>query len=391
MSLYDYEEVKVVHLELTSKCNALCPMCSRSVHGARVNPNLKLAELSLEDIRRIFPTKFVKQLYSVVLCGNYGDPALASELPNILSWFRKLNSNIAFHFATNGGVRPSEWWKELAQFFTKNSSQVYFGIDGLEDTNHLYRINVKWDKLMENVHSFIRGGGRAVWHFIVFKHNEHQVERARTLSKEMGFIYFEAKETARFQATGWRVGGETLIAEVVYDRNLKFSHFLEAPSKKNIPQWYPKDAKSVDLSQYAKLLKENGTTLKTNNLSPSFLKERRLSDDERLNRGDKKCSVKCFVKKEKSIFINYLGQVFPCCWTAWPYHFWHGHLLTREIREIIDNLGGECEIDGKSLELKKIVEGKFFDLIAQGIDEKKESSPLYACQFTCGEAGLKGV
>ena len=34
--------------------------------------------------------------------------------------------------------------------------RVVWGIDGLEDTTHLYRRNVKWDKLQENFRAYIR-------------------------------------------------------------------------------------------------------------------------------------------------------------------------------------------------------------------------------------------
>ena len=44
-------------------------------------------------------------------------------------------------------------------------------------------------------------GGIAQWDYIVFKHNEHQVEEARKLSKELGFFEFQIKKTSRFFKT----------------------------------------------------------------------------------------------------------------------------------------------------------------------------------------------
>mgnify|MGYP000657292039 CR=1 FL=1 len=65
-----------------------------------------------------------------------------------------------------------EFWKKLASY---DRVRVLFGIDGLNDTNHLYRINVNWDALMRNVKSYISNGGTASWQFIVFDHNQHQI------------------------------------------------------------------------------------------------------------------------------------------------------------------------------------------------------------------------
>ena len=47
--LYHYEEIRTVHLEVTSKCNARCPMCLRTICGGKTNPQLPLVELSLAD------------------------------------------------------------------------------------------------------------------------------------------------------------------------------------------------------------------------------------------------------------------------------------------------------------------------------------------------------
>jgi hypothetical protein len=50
------------------------------------------------------------------------------------------------------------------------------------------------------VAAFVAAGGRAEWDFIVFRHNEHQVEEARALAKELGFQRFFVKKTSRHQA-----------------------------------------------------------------------------------------------------------------------------------------------------------------------------------------------
>ena len=95
---------------------------------------------------------------------------------------------------TNGGLRNTEFWKGMAQTGTR----VIFAIDGLEDTNHLYRRNVKWNKVIENVESFIKAGGKAEWDFLVFKHNQHQILEANRLSKKLGFDEFKLLQSDRW-------------------------------------------------------------------------------------------------------------------------------------------------------------------------------------------------
>ena len=72
-----------------------------------------------------------------------------------------------------------------------------FSIDGLESTNHVYRKNVNWEKLMSNAEAFIAAGGSAHWDMLVYKHNQHQVDAAEQLARDMGFKWFRAKVSKR--------------------------------------------------------------------------------------------------------------------------------------------------------------------------------------------------
>ena len=66
---------------------------------------------------------------------------------------------------------------------------VVFSVDGLEDTNHIYRRGVKWEKLITNMRAYSATGAYAVWEWLVFEHNQHQVEEARALAKELNFQF----------------------------------------------------------------------------------------------------------------------------------------------------------------------------------------------------------
>ena len=195
--MYDYEDITTVHLEMTEACNASCPMCARNLNGGEVNPLLHGAELTIADIERIFPIEFLQQLKRIYMCGNYGDPAVAADTLEAFAYFRQHNAKLNLSMHTNGSMKKPEWWAELAEVIGSNG-YVIFGLDGLEDTNHLYRQGTVWKKIMENAEAFIKAGGRARWDYIVFAHNEHQVEQARELSERMGFEKFNVKKSNRF-------------------------------------------------------------------------------------------------------------------------------------------------------------------------------------------------
>jgi MoaA/NifB/PqqE/SkfB family radical SAM enzyme len=47
--MYSYDEITTVHLEVTQRCQASCPMCDRNENGGVDNKHITNAELTLED------------------------------------------------------------------------------------------------------------------------------------------------------------------------------------------------------------------------------------------------------------------------------------------------------------------------------------------------------
>ena len=190
--IFRFQNVKIVHLEPTTNCNAACPQCLRT--RTEFEPN----ELSLEDVKLLFTPDVLMQLEKIYMCGNYGDPASARQTLEMYEYFISVNPNLTLGMNTNGGIRFPDWWSRLAKVMNNSNDYVVFSIDGLEDTNHLYRRNVRWSKIMDNAKAFIDAGGNAHWDMLVFEHNKHQVDEAHKLAKDMGFNWFRAKVSRRF-------------------------------------------------------------------------------------------------------------------------------------------------------------------------------------------------
>ena len=49
--MYKLEDIREIHLELTSKCQASCPMCPRRISGGVLNPFITLEEITLETFK----------------------------------------------------------------------------------------------------------------------------------------------------------------------------------------------------------------------------------------------------------------------------------------------------------------------------------------------------
>jgi MoaA/NifB/PqqE/SkfB family radical SAM enzyme len=195
--MFDYTTIDEYQLEITSYCNAACPQCPRNDLGIGINKRMPLCHLDRHAIDKAFTPDLCNRLRQVFFCGSYGDPIMHPDFLDILRDFRSKNPTLWLYFHTNGGVHDTDYWAEIARIMA-GYGQIDFGIDGLENTLHLYRKNVIYNKVIENAKAFIDAGGRAQWNFIVFGHNETEVEKVKQLGKELGFFNVLIRKTGRF-------------------------------------------------------------------------------------------------------------------------------------------------------------------------------------------------
>jgi MoaA/NifB/PqqE/SkfB family radical SAM enzyme len=254
--MYTIDQITDIHLELTSKCQARCPMCPRRINGGLLNPLFDPTEIDLETFKQWFDIPFIKKLNSLFMCGNLGDPIIAHDCLEIFQYLRKTNPTMRLSMHTNGSARNKTWWQELAVVDVK----VTFGIDGLEDTHELYRIGTDFDKIIDNAHDFIQAGGTAEWHMLVFKHNEHQIENCRKLSEDLGFKKFIVKHTSRFKDNKFNVLDE---------------------SGKTVNILYPTELSTAFTSQVQSIVP---------------------------------FEIQCKASKYKQLYVGASGTVSPCCW-----------------------------------------------------------------------------
>jgi len=317
-NMFKFNELKQIHVEVTSNCQASCPMCARNDHGGGENPYLIVNELSLNDFKLIFNNEVLTQIQSMYYCGNFGDPILAKDLIPMIEHSTKINPNLCISIHTNGSARSKSWWKKLAQILPKNHL-VHFALDGLEDTHHLYRTGTNFNKIIENAKNFIQSGGKAEWVFLSFKHNEHQLDTAKEMAKELGFLSFNHKATGRF------------IHEPYFsvkDKKGNHSYNLEPP-------------------------KENKIT---------FIDKEKIKNYRKYINSAK---IECKVQKEKDIYVDAQGHLYPCCFLGSAYYSYAEHNditfsyhqdQKNSLLDFINYLGGWNAVNLKQRSIKEIID-----------------------------------
>jgi sulfatase maturation enzyme AslB (radical SAM superfamily) len=207
---------KILHLEVTTHCNAKCPQCERNINGGMINPAVKVQHMDFKEFQGILG-EHRTYLEKVLFCGNAGDPMMHPDIVRMLDYARSVcEKSITLGMNTNGSIGNVEQWQDIASVMRDVKDYVVFSIDGLEDTNHLYRKGTNWRTVMRNAEAFIAAGGRAHWDFLVFDHNQHQVNQAEQLAQDMGFRWFRVKETKRFKQPEIRTAFNTVLKPVEF-------------------------------------------------------------------------------------------------------------------------------------------------------------------------------
>lgn len=176
------DQIKQFEIESTNYCNAKCPGCMRSMYPISDIDNNHLRLDQIEKLTAQLPDP--KKIF-MYFGGSLSEPMMNPYIYEILE-------HCCIHYDevevdTNASVGKLDTWIALGKLSKEYKNLVFnFSIDGLKDTNHIYRINTDFDKIMRNLETYIAYGGIAWWKFIVFVHNQHQVEQARQKAISMG-------------------------------------------------------------------------------------------------------------------------------------------------------------------------------------------------------------
>lgn len=265
-------DAKKLQFEISSMCNALCLGCVRTETSnynnkkSLIPPNVYL---KFETFQKIITDKNFESVKMLEFCGTIDDPLMH---PNFLDFLKFAADFKKFKFIihTNGSLRNKSYWKSLAKVLKDTDHRVLFSIDGLEDTNHLYRQNTSWKKIIENAKVFLENGGYAAWQYLIFPWNKHQIEQAQELSIKLGFKEF----MSRHDRSG------------ISESPLQF-----IKEKKNLNQTHSKI-----------------TELETINTTLSNLV---------------KNPIECNNQNKKMFFISFDSRLWPCC-------FLHNGLLSTD-------------------------------------------------------------
>jgi hypothetical protein len=151
-------------------------------------------DLDVETLYQFLDCPSGRSIEAFNLCGDYGD---SIYYPHLFPFLERFKSDKKIRLVTNGSYRDRKFWTELVARMTQDDV-IVFSIDGLEDTNHLYRVNSDWASILVGLEVVAASHVPLLIDTNVFSFNYDRIDEIEKFAHSYG-ADFRAKKTARFE------------------------------------------------------------------------------------------------------------------------------------------------------------------------------------------------
>ena len=388
----DFRLIREIDFELSSICNANCPVCPRTEDGYL--SDFEQTYWDLNEVKRVLDIGILKNLTGFNICGNYGDPMGNPDIVNIVKWVRSHNDKCKIHIRTNGGIGSIIQYEELG----KLNVLITFGIDGIGEKNNLYRVGVNWKKLNDNITAYGKYSQPANLRlqFLLWNETVDQIIPIINYAKSLNVGSLHLRRP-------FKRGDDT----VVYNKKGKPKHYLTIlnhPLSESImdTEWELKNFDSLIEKVSSLNIPTTKLVIPKNFIRPSKKISKKeykhidfeFSEDEKHNSSVLECISKnvCDPKDLKNsafnIFITYDKLLLPCCY--FPPMLKQSTFRTlgneynyeKEVLNKIEKIGLE-EFSLKNKTIKDIFKNEVLQKFFYNNMEKNES--FVFCKISCGK------
>ena len=200
--------MRSINLDISYKCALECPKCRRQQSMKRLGN--KGHNITIKDFKKI-----ISYFDSLNFCGSISDPVMHPRFLEFLS----MTKNHHVKVSTAVSQKPMDWYETAFQ--NNPNASWHFGLDGLPEESHKYRINQKGEKLFEVMKLAVLMGIDTYWQYIVFKYNQDHIEQARQLAKSYGIIFKEQYSSRWDKNDPYKPDNPEHYIEVDYNEEVK--------------------------------------------------------------------------------------------------------------------------------------------------------------------------
>ena len=185
-SIKFFNRKKGLNIDITHRCPLECPRCPRQTAFRDKGKVPYGQDISLNDIK-----KLARHFKGFDFCGSLSDPVHHPKFIEILKYLYDNNNFVVVHNASS--VKSKSWY--IKAFKANPKATWTFGIDGLPEESHKYRINQDGKKLFDIMLESKNHLSRLpYWQYIIFSYNEHHLEQAKKMAQnnKVNFIVVQS-------------------------------------------------------------------------------------------------------------------------------------------------------------------------------------------------------
>lgn len=394
------DNIRYIDFEISSICNANCPVCVRTNDNGQFE-EFKQTYWSLDEVKRVLDEKLIKQLYGIIFCGNFGDPMGNPHIADIVEYISTINPSIRFDISTNGGIGNKKLYERIGKY----NVNLVLGLDGVGKKNELHRVNVKWDKVLENVYAFLSNLDNPnlnleVQH-IIWNETIDQllpiVEFVQSLGTGLLYLrkpygdelnnvfdmrgnythsltYVKDERIFPFYETHWNFKQLPKLKEKLKKLNIENSHITKI-------DFIPLDLESKKVNIDVKKSKINEDDIKAENEKLNNITHQSCFSINNINHDD-------LTKNNHNIYITHDKNIMPCCYMPpYLYKILNGKQKNEGIREgqlvnkMIDI--GLDEFNLKNKTIREVFDSGVIDKFVY--NDLREGNASLFCKEKCGK------
>jgi len=259
---------KTGHISSTSTCPLKCFMCD----GLRTPNYPKNVNLEISAFKKAIP---YAPYFSLTGCA--GD---FIYYPHGLEMLELLQDK-GFILETNGSLKNDAYWRELAKLSKKKNHTIQFVIDDVVNEFNLYR-GSKTADVLNNFRIFTECGGNASVKLILFKFNEDQINKMKTLFAGTPFYWtysFEYNEDFPAPTDApevYKMGTSSFRNKLDIDWKEKSKSFKHCPAISLNPQFVLVENGELHICSNLNIFDFNDTEKYTEELRDLYVKNKEL-------------------------------------------------------------------------------------------------------------------
>ena len=168
---------KRLNIDLSHRCPLECLRCGRQRSFTSKGLKVPGRDLTISEFNKIldwFPR--------ISFCGQYSDPIHHPQINELLKITKERGTKVEVHLASS--LKPMKHYIEA--FKANPKANWIFGIDGIPEESHKYRVNQDGRKLyniMLESKKYLYT--KPLWQFIIFSFNEHSIDECMKMAKDV--------------------------------------------------------------------------------------------------------------------------------------------------------------------------------------------------------------